>query len=102
MKIVSALFIAILALPLWISIGTSYIAGTKELIPYSDHAFIYFVSYSLRSEPAMMIFFGTVLIAIAGIGRKNLLNKDADHKNQQKLRPAMPPNPNPVPWKKDT
>ncbi len=102
MKIVSALLIAILAIPLCISMGTSYIAETKELIAYESHASIYFVSYNLSSEPAMMILFGTGLIAIAGIGRKKLLKKDNDRKNQQKTRPAMPPYPDPVPWKKDT
>jgi len=102
MKIVSALLIALIALPLSLSMGASYIAETREMIPYFNHASIYFVSNNLSSEPAMMILVGTCLIAIAGIGRKKLSNKDDHHRTRQKIRPTMPPNPNPVPWKKDT
>ena len=101
MKIVSSLLIALSALPLCISIGTSYIADSKELIPPGNHASTYLVSYNLSSEPAMLILIGTCMIALAGIGRKKLIKKDNDHKNQNKLRPAMPPYPDPFPWKKD-
>ena len=101
MKIVAAILIALLSLPLCISMGASYIAETDEIIPYFNHASIYFVSNNLRSEPAMMILVGTCLIAIAGIGRKKLSNKDNHHTTRQKIRPTMPPYPDPVPWKKD-
>ena len=102
MKIVSALLIAFLALPIGISIGTSYISDIKGLIAQNSHASINFVSYNLSSEPAMMLLIGISLIAIGGIGRKKLLKKDNDHKSQQIVRPAMPPYPDPVPWKKVT
>ena len=102
MKIVSALVIAFLALPIGISMGTSYISDIKGLIAHDSLASINFVSHNISSEPAMMILIGTCLIAIGGIGRKKLLKKDNDHKNQQIMRPAMPPYPDPVPWKKVT
>jgi hypothetical protein len=103
MKIVTTLLIAFLVLPLCISIsiGTSYIAEPKELIPQDSHVSINFVYYNLSTEPAMMILIGTCLITIAEIGRKKLSKKDNDHKIQQKLKPAMPPYPDPVPWKKE-
>jgi len=62
---------------------------------------MYLVSHNLRSEPAMMILIGILMIAFAGIGRKQLKKKLGDQKNKNKLSPAMPPNPDPIPWKKD-
>ena len=78
-----------------------YIFETKTLISQEVHASMYVVSHNLSSEPAMMILIGASLIAVAGIGRKRLLKKDNDQKNKQNLSSAIPPYPDPVPWKKE-
>ena len=101
MKVLSSILTAIVALPICISIVGSYIVGTKALISQEIHASMYWFSHNLSSEPAMMILIGASLIAVAGFGRKRLLKKDNKQKNKQNLSSAIPPYPDPVPWKKD-
>ena len=100
-KIVSTFLIALVTIPLCVSLSTSSAVDLKELIPGGSHASFYSVTYNLSSEPVMMILLGTGLIGIAGIGRKRLLKKDSDHKSKNKLGPAIPPHPDPFPWKKE-
>jgi len=101
MKIISALLIALVALPiLCISLASSSAVDFNDIIS-SDHAAVQLVTYKLKSEPAMMILIGTGLIGIAGIGRRITLKKDNVHKDKQRLSPTLPPLPDPVPWKKE-
>ena len=102
MKIIKSLLIVIVALPLCISIATSYIAESKELNSEKEYAPIVLVSYKLSSEPAIMILVGFGLIGIAGIGRRKLLTRRNDEKRPISLASTRPPFPDPVPWKKDT
>ena len=100
MKIISILLIASVTIPLCMSLAAPSVVGLKEFIPGSTHTSLNLVTRNLNSEPVMMIFLGTGLIGIAGIGRKISLKKVKQNKNKKKLTPTIPPYPDPVPWKK--
>jgi len=101
MKIISALLIALVTLPIiCFGLASSTDVDFKDIIS-SDHASVYLVTNNLNSEPAIMILIGTGLIGIAGIGRRITLKKDNVHKDKKRLSPTLPPLPDPVPWKKE-
>lgn len=101
MKIISLILIVAAAIPLGLNVTMAYIPDFKSAIQYDEHAIANLVSDKLTSEPAMMFFIGMGLITIAGIGRKNLMKKDNDLRKQKDFRSAIPPYPDPVPWKKE-
>jgi hypothetical protein len=101
MKILSSILIAVVALPLGVSMGAGYIPDIKSAIPYNIYAISDLVSNNLNSEPAIMILIGMGLITIAGFGRKRLIRKDKDSNQRDDFRSTIPPHPDPVPWKKD-
>ncbi len=102
MKIIASLLIVLVAIPLCISMATSYIAESHDLLPQDEYAPIFLVSNKLSSEPAIMILIGFGLIGIAGIGRRKLLNKESSQERPISLTSNRQPLPDPVPWKKET
>ena len=101
MKILSSLLIVIVTIPICWSVTASYIADIKSDVTHDVHASISLVSVDVSSEPAMMMIIGTGLIALAGIGRKRINKKNSDPKIRNDFRDAIPPHPDPVPWKKE-
>ena len=100
MKLISALLIALVALPMSINMAASYIAELKVLIPNDQHAFINVITNYFSSEPVIMLLIGICLIGISGIGRKKLSDKDTGNRVKRDLKPIIAPYPEPVPWKK--
>lgn len=91
MKILSALLTALIVLPLGVDVAASYIADLNVLIPNDDHALINEITYYFNAEPAILLFIGTCLLGVAGIGRKILSDKVSGTSVQRKLKPVLIP-----------
>ncbi len=76
MKIILALLVIAVALPLGLSMATTYFTDIKSEISNDIAPFSELISYNLTSEPVSMILIGMGLITIAGIGRKKLIKKN--------------------------
>ncbi len=76
MKIILALLVVVVALPLGLSMATTYFTDVRSAISTDVVPISEIISYNLTSEPVMMILIGMGLITIAGIGRKKLIKKN--------------------------
>ena len=76
MKIILALLVVAVALPLGLGMATTYFTDIRSAVSSDIAPVSEIISYNLTSEPVTMILVGMGLITIAGIGRKKLIKKD--------------------------